>query len=89
MRLAGKICCWCKSPPATTTHRRGKLLRALPAAGSAPAHLHVLHASRRMALTVSRSGPENTSSKTLNFPNQQKIFDLAEQGGYAMNLEGR
>jgi hypothetical protein len=27
--------------------------------------------------------------KKLSFPEPQKIFDLAERGGYAMNLEGR
>ncbi|MGA9240654.1 MAG: hypothetical protein WBW03_01560 [Silvibacterium sp.] len=27
--------------------------------------------------------------RTLSFPSPQKIIELAERGGYAMNLEGR
>ena len=55
----------------------------------APSDLHVLLPPRRLVLSIPRSGLQTSLPRKFNFKDPEKIVELAERGGAALNLEGR
>jgi hypothetical protein len=74
MRMAGKICCLCRSSlPAPHTYGEKRCARC-----TSGWHCQFLEADLKTPLP-----------RKLNFPGPEKIVETAERGGYVMNLEGR
>ena len=90
MRLAGKICCSCKSPlPSPHTPGEKHCVRCQP---------HNVALRRVYMYFMLRDGwhcqfleadLKTPLPKRLTFTHRQKIIELAERGGCNMNLEGR
>jgi len=90
MRLSGKICCSCKSPlPSPHSPGEKYCQRCQPKNG--PLHRVYMYFMLREGWHCQflEADLKTPLPKKLTFTHPQKIFELADRGGYSMNLEGR
>jgi hypothetical protein len=90
MRLAGKVCCSCKSPlPAP--HTPGERLCARCLQEKAPKRHVYMHFMVRQGWHIQflEEDLKTPLPKKLTFDNPAKIYDMADRGGYKLSLENR
>jgi hypothetical protein len=90
MRLAGKICCWCKSPlPAP--HTPGEHFCARCTREKSPKRRIYMFFMLRQGWHCQflEEDLKTPLPRKIAFKEETKLFELAERGGYRMNLEGR
>lgn len=51
--------------------------------------LYVISDPEWLALPIPGGGSEDTSPRKLNLVRQERLFEIAERGGYRLKLEGR
>ena len=90
MRLAGKICCFCKSPlPPSDEIRERMCLRC--AEERAPRRRIYMHfmMNKRWFCQFLEADLKTPLPRRISFSDEAKLFEMAERGGYRLNLEGR
>lgn len=90
MRLAGKVCALCQaSLPAP--HEPGEQLCARCAAGKKPPHRVYMHFQTRSGWHCQflEEDLKTPIRKKLNLVAPETLFEIAERGGYRLNLDGR
>ena len=90
MRLEGKICCNCKAS-LPQPHTRGE--RMCPSCAGEPAPRRKVYMyfmlNRRWQCQFLEEDLKTALPHTVSFTDEAKLFEMAERGGYALNLEGR
>jgi hypothetical protein len=89
-RLAGKTCALCR-PSLPPPHQPGEQLCTRCAAEKKPPHRVYMHFQTQSGWHCQflEQDLKTPLSKKLNLVRQERLFDIAEHGGYALNLEGR
>jgi hypothetical protein len=90
MRLEGKICCVCKvSLPAP--HIRGERMCSDCAGEAAPRRKVYMYfmLNRRWQCQFLEEDLKTPLPHRISFAHEAKLFEMAERGGYPLNLEGR
>ncbi len=90
MRLAGKICCCCKSPlPAP--HTPGEHLCARCTGEKAPKRRIYMHFMVRQGWYCQflEEDLKTPLPRRITFKESAKVIEMAARGGYKLNLEGR
>jgi hypothetical protein len=54
-----------------------------------PQCLYALHHAERLVLSVPGRGPQNAIGQKAQPGEPDRLFEIAERGGYKLNLEGR
>lgn len=90
MRLAGKICALCRNPlPAP--HQPGEQLCARCAAEKKPPRRVYMFFQMQSGWHCQflEADLKTPIPKQVNLLSQEKLFEIAERGGFDLNLEGR
>ena len=90
MRLHGKICCSCRAPLPPSEFKGERFCDACAAAKATRRRVY-------MSFTLTKGwfcqfleeDAQTTLPRTIRMKDTDKIFELAERGGYRLNLEGR
>lgn len=89
-RLAGKVCALCRVPlPAP--HQAGEQLCSRCAARKKPPHRVYMYFQTQSGWHCQflEEDLKTPLPRKLNLLRQEKLFEIAEHGGYVLNLEGR
>ncbi|MGD0797757.1 MAG: hypothetical protein ABR910_08540 [Acidobacteriaceae bacterium] len=90
MRLEGKICCFCKSslPP---PHLPGERVCDRCKEERSPRRRIYMHfmLNRRWYCQFLEEDLKTPLPRKITFSDEAKLFEMAERGGYRLNLEGR
>lgn len=90
MRLAGKICAGCKAP-LPNPERPGERLCTKCTIARAPKHRIYMYFFQRSGWYCQflEEDLKTPLPKTTTLDDPARLFEIAERGGYLMNLEGR
>ncbi len=90
MRLAGKICCSCRVPLPPSDVKGERFCDACATAKVPRRRVYMSYMLREGWHCQFLEADAKTSlPRTLHVKDSDKIFELAERGGYNLNLEGR
>ena len=89
-RLAGKICALCRAP-LPPPHLPGEQLCASCGAKRKPPRRVYMHFQTQSGWQCQflEEDLKTPLARRLNLVSQEKLFEIAERGGYVLNLEGR
>src|SRR5581483_10302384 len=87
-RYAGKICCECKAPLPPPHHRGERLCDRCGGAGSRRVYMHFM-SRKGWFCQFLEEDMKTALPRTLNFADEQKIWEMAKRGGFTLDIAGR